>query len=195
MNFTNNFSTVLYSVMLLALASLSSLEAYRIGDAVDMTIQSVTSDRNDATRAQMPLFGLSNTVIFPRFIDRFSLGFEEGFHALPWIDGKNLGKLRVTFIYSKSGDGAIHSVSSEPIVQSKDEESPSGQIEVEYKWKEEEPVDIQSGASAMFLATLVVSVIFLLQACGLTESDATCSEDYPSQMPNPSSSKWGLHGE
>jgi hypothetical protein len=184
-NFRQKLPTVLYSVMLLALVSISSLEAYQIGDAVGITIHSVTSGRNDATRAQI--------VTFPWFSDRFSLGFEEGFHALPWIDGKNLGKLRVTFIYSKSGgDGAIHSVSSEPIMQSKDQESSNRQIEIEYQWKEEERGDIQSGASAMFLATLVVSVIFLLQACGLTESDAsTCSEDHLSEMSNPSSSKRG----
>lgn len=150
--------------------------AYRVGDPIDTvvwtTLPGGTVDRAEAMRAQMPSFGISNSASFPQLRDRFSLGFEEGLWGLPWTEVKNLmgetlDTLTVTFVYSKSGGGAIHSVTSAPKFRSRGEEPSSSQLRIEYQWMEEEPVDIQSGSTLMFLATLISAVIFLTQACGL----------------------------
>jgi hypothetical protein len=55
-------------------------------------------------------------------------------------------------------------------------------------------VDIQSGATVMFLATLVVSVIFLFQACGLTDDDEKGNNHAPSEFSESTVPKWG-HSE
>jgi hypothetical protein len=193
MTFTWNLSRVLYRALVsLALFSTSPLNAYRVGDAVD-TVVWTKAGTTDAIRSQMPLFGISNKINVPRYNGPFSLGFEEGLHALPWMEAKYVEKLVVTFIFSKSGVGAIHSVSSEPVYRGRvDKSGNQNEFQIEYKWVEEEPVDIQAGAGAMFLATLVLSIIFLLQACGLSDDgDKTSDTDYM----DPNAQKWGRHGE
>lgn len=141
----------------------------------------------------MPLFGISRTVKSEGISGRFSLAFDEGLHALPQVEGKNLETLVVTFLYSKSGNGVIHSVSAQTIYKSS---APPAEIQIEYKWVEEEPVDIQSGATVMFLATLVVSVVFLFQACGLTsdDEDGIANGNHASEFSDSNIPKWG-HSE
>jgi hypothetical protein len=196
MTFTWSLSTVLYRALVsLALFSTSPLNAYRVGDAVD-TIVWTKAGAKDAMRSQMPLFGISNKINVPRFDGPFSFGFEEGLHSLPWMEAyeaRYVEKMVVTFIFSTSGVGAIHSVSSEPVMRSRvDKSDHPKEFQIEYKWVEEEPVDIQAGVGAMFLATLVLSIIFLLQACGLSDDgDKTSDTDYM----DPNSQNWGRHGE
>ena len=169
------------------LSRVDSPYGYKVGDAVD-TVVWYKSSANDATRAQMPLFGVSSQVEFPRYHGRFSLGFEEGLHALPYIDARNLESLVVKFVYSKSGSGQIHAVSSENVYQ--EGKSSERQIKVEYQWLEEEPVDIQAGMTAMFLATFLVSIIFLLQACGLADDDEGLGNEADG-MHGDRDQKWG----
>lgn len=149
--------------------------AYFTGEHVDTMLHSTTG-RSAALKAERPLFGLDSSVRIPRNNSRFSLSFEEGFHQLSWFDSTNLGKLRVSFIYSKSGEGAIHSVSSEPIMKSIHEQYSGRVLEIEYIWIEEAPIDLQSGAIVMLLGTLVLSLIFLFQACGLTNMDESVDD-------------------
>ena len=84
------------------------------------------------------------------------------------MQSKVLDMLLVKFVYS---GGVIHSVSSDPVYIKKDPKNPfrGGALEVEYIWLEEEPVDIIMGASVMFLAALVASIIFLVQGCGTAD--------------------------
>jgi hypothetical protein len=163
-------------VVFLLLACLTKGNAYRVGDAVD-TLVWMKAGTADAMRAQMPQFGMTSTVTFPQLNDRFSLGFEEGLWTLPWTEtkttrGEILDKLLVKFVYS---GGVIHSVSSEGeyIRKAKGDTAKGkgggGPLQVQYLWLEEEPVDIITGASVMFLAALVTSFIFLLQGCGIAD--------------------------
>jgi hypothetical protein len=164
--------------LLLSLALLKGfVSSYYVGEHVDTTIFSMIG-KTEALKAQRPLFGIDSSITFPRSNDRFSLGFEEGFHQLSWFDPTNLGKLRVTFVHSKSGDGAIHSVSSEPIMKNVHDEYSSHHIEIEYMWTEEAPVDLQTGSIVMFLATLVLSLGLILQTCGLTEDSGGDDDDF-----------------
>jgi hypothetical protein len=144
---------------------LTTTEAYRIMDVVDATMYT-RSFPVELLMASMPLFGVPRTVKIPRVLERFSLSFEEGLHSLPYIDGQSLETLQVTFIYSRSGEGRIHSVTSNAIRSPKgrpiDQKVP---INVEFIWVEEEAVNFNAGISVMFLATLVSSILFLIQLC------------------------------
>jgi hypothetical protein len=167
-------------VVFLLLPFLTKGDSYRLGDAVD-TLVWTKRDTADAMRAQMPQFGITSSVSF-NLRDRFSLGFEEGLWALPWTETKTtrghlLDKLLVKFVYS---GGVIHSVSSEPIyIQMPTTTGSSikrGALKIDYIWLEEEPVDIIMGASVMFLAALVASIIFLVQGCGIADSSGPESD-------------------
>ena len=136
----------------------------------------------DPMRAQLPLFGLSQTVKIPQLKERFSLAFEEGLWALPWTEiqtlkGQILEGIAVTFVYSKSGGGAIHSVTMKHMYIPKTEKTGRPEVRVDYVWQEEEPIDIQAGSTVMFLATLIACVIFLVQACGLADDLADGDDD------------------
>jgi len=136
-----------------------------------------SANQHAPKRNQMPVFGIDNTArIGPITDSRFSIHFEEGFRALPWIDMKNwmgasLLSVEVTFIYSKSGSGQIHSLSSRAIYN-KDRQAAApldGEVTVEYKWIEEEAVDLNGGAFVMFLAIFITSLFFLVDLCGLCD--------------------------
>ncbi|KAG7341276.1 hypothetical protein IV203_023227 [Nitzschia inconspicua] len=146
-------------------------DAYRVGDVVDTTMYTKEFPV-DLLMANMPLFGLARKVKVPRVSQRFSLAFEEGLHSLPYLDGQMLETLKVTFVYSRSGDGRIHSVTYEPI------RSNSGRainakvpIDVEFEWIEEEAVNLDAGMSVIFIATLVASIVFLIQLCSVGDND------------------------
>jgi hypothetical protein len=55
---------------------------------------------------------------------------------------------------------------------------PQKPVEVEFVWIEEEAVDINAGASVMFLTTLISSVVFLIQLCGVSSSGDDDDVDY-----------------
>lgn len=146
------------------------VQAYYVGESIFTTLIERTG-KSEASKAQSPKFAEDSSAFVPRTKDRFSLAFEEGYHQLPWFDTLNLGKVRVTFVYSKSGDGVIHSVSSEPVMKNLHDEYSRQQLEVEYVWVEEHPVDPQAGSIVMFLATLVLSVLLVLKSCGISDMD------------------------
>lgn len=142
--------------------------AYRLGDIVDASVSTRSSLGIDMLMHNMPAFGVTKQIYLPRLPERFSLSFEDGLHSLPYVDGQKIEGLVVTFVYSKSGDGRIHSVSSRAIPTtrpfSKDQE-----IEVLFEWAEEASVDLEAGASIMFLAAFLVSVLFFLQLCSMDD--------------------------
>jgi hypothetical protein len=166
-----SFARKFIVLALILISSSVANAAYRIGDTVD-TLVWTSRETTDAMRAQMPLFGLSNSVTFPQLREKFSLGFDQGLWALPWLELSNrrghVDKLIVTFVYSSNG-GTIHAVSSEVVYHQPGDKS--GQLKVEYVWREEEPVDITAGSSVMFLAVMIVSVIFLVQSCGIVDEE------------------------
>jgi hypothetical protein len=128
---------------------------------------------HEAMRAQMPQFGISSNVQFAQISvegKAFSLGFEEGLWNLPWYDihtksGQYLETLTIQFVYA---GGMIHSVTAQPKYEKGSSRKP---LQVEYEWIAQESVDVLAGASVMFLATIVMGVFFLIQACGISDDD------------------------
>jgi hypothetical protein len=147
------------------------VNAYRVGDTIHAAVNTRSSVVVDLMIANLPLFGISRKTELPRLQERFSLSFEEGLHTLSYIDGQTAETIRVTFIYSKSGEGRIHSVSSTVVRTKSRNFDPKLPIVVQYEWIEEEPVDLNAGSSIMFLATLLLSILFLIQLCGSGEGD------------------------
>jgi hypothetical protein len=155
----------------------TTVSAYRVGDAVDTDIR-LASGTQDALRSQMPQFGVSSKANF-RFEDQdsFSLQFEDGLRGLPWVSlvkykGQALEKLVVTFVYSKSGGGTIHTVLSEPVYQETTARpQQAGSFQVQYVWVEEANVHLHAGQAVMFLAVFLASLYFICYSCGLVEAD------------------------
>jgi len=174
-------SSPLAVIVLLLFSFFSAGSSYQIGDAVDTDVVS-NFRTEDALRNQMPVFGLPSTTMFHLpGVQQFSLRFEEGLRPLPTISTKALEKVEVTFVYSKSGDGTIHSVTSKASYSSRPHKKG---FRVHYEWVEEEKVDIVAGAAVMFMATFLATVVILIQACsviGLGES----LEDEPHQYAAP----------
>jgi hypothetical protein len=147
-----------------------SVTSHYIGEPLQTTVLSARH-KVEALKALWPLFGVDSTVKIPRSKEHFSLGFEENYHQLSWIDTNNLGKLRVTFLYSRSGDGVIASISSQPQMKTINEEYSTHLVDVEYWWLEDQPVSLSSGSIVMFLSTLVVSIWLALSLCGFAHED------------------------
>mmetsp|Transcript_2064 Transcript_2064/g.5491 ORF Transcript_2064/g.5491 Transcript_2064/m.5491 type:complete len:210 (+) Transcript_2064:62-691(+) len=162
-------------------SSSSLVEAYRIGDYVDAAVSTRSALVIDLFMADRPQFGVSRTVHLPRLPERFSMSFEEGLHVLPYVEAQSLEQLIVTFVYSKSGGGRIHSVASKAIARSSRKFDKSRDIDVVFNWVEEAEVDLESGAAVMFIGALVVSVLFLLQLCTMEFRD---NEDHVGQRNN-----------
>jgi hypothetical protein len=175
---TTRMTSCLYMFLVVAAFLLGSTCAYRVGDAVDTDIR-LASGTSDALRSQMPQFGMSSRAEF-RFEDQesFSLQFEDGLRGLPWISlvkfkGQALEKLVVTFVYSKSGGGAIHSVFSEPVYQETTARPlQTGSFSVNYVWIEEAKVHLHAGQAVMFFAVFLASIYFICFSCGLVDGDS-----------------------
>jgi hypothetical protein len=150
-------------------------DAYKVGDTVDAAISTRSVRAIDLLMANMPLFGVSKTVHLPRMPGHFSMSFEEGVHTLPYIDAGTTEKLVVTFVYSKSGVGRIHSVTSSAIQNRKFD--PTRDIEVLFDWVEEAAVDFEAGSIVMFLVVLVVSIMFVLQLCTIDHPNEYDDDD------------------
>jgi len=147
-------------LLLLLLSFFQPLYAYRVSDPID-TIVWTNQDIEDATRAQQPLFGIPTTVRFTRN-GKFSLGFVDGYHTLSWIDTRHLDKLIVSFVYSRDG-GTIHSVFSKRVSGGTHENG--SDLEVDYEWIEEAPIDLEAGFTLMFISAFLVSIVSLSKFC------------------------------
>lgn len=174
-------SFVVATTFLLLLLSVVSLDAYRLGNAVD-TILRTDEGAVDVLRSQMPLFGQSTTAMFaveslPS--SHFSLSFEDGLRPLPWVNldnskGQTLQRLEVTFAYSRSGDGAIYGISSDPTYGDK-----SDTFVVQYSWVEEGEVNPRAASAVIFLLVFLASVLMLISSCSLSiESESAGHENY-----------------
>ena len=171
-------------VLSFLLLSLAHCVAYRVGDAVD-TMLRTSLEAKEALRSQMPMFGVNSIAEFKGSPRSFSLSFEEGLRALPWFDLKNsrgnpLEYVTVTFVYSRSGDGSIHAISSSASYSSKRGKTADGDgFQVKYTWIEEEGVDVAGGSAVMMLATLIVAIVFFLQMCstGIDELSSQRRDD------------------
>lgn len=185
------FSSWSQSLLLVLFVSLPwQCSSYRVGDAVE-TIIRTPEETKDALSNQMPLFGVSSDAAFFESPTRFSLAFMDGMVPLPWVEMYNrkrqLDELVVTFVYSRSGDGAIHAISSE--AKYEDAKSRSEGFRVRYQWIEEEEVNLRSGSAVMFMAVSIASVLILLQTCS--------GKGTPSQRENDSdnSSPYDTYGK
>ena len=153
-------------ILLLLVVSLDA--AYKLGDAVD-TIVLTDSNAEDALRSQMPLFGQPSTALFQgNTLTRFSLSFEDGIRPIPWVEtidskGQTLERLEVTFIYSRSGEGAIYGISSNPIYGAS-----SDKFVVQYNWVEQEVVDPMAAIIVMFVMVILASVVMMISACSIS---------------------------
>ena len=152
--------------------------AYRVGDDVDTELSIDGSPPSDVLRSQMPYFGVSSTANFQikptsHIFDRkIALSFLDGLWGLPTTyltnsRGEGLVSILVTFVFSKSGSGVIHSVSSVPTYSSEGNDSYS--VRVEYKWVEEEDIYVNAGQAIMFMLTFFVGAFLLIASCGLLE--------------------------
>lgn len=146
------------------------VDAYRIGDTIDASLSTRSSKNVGMMIANQPLFGVTKTVRLDRLPERFSISFEEGLYTIPYADSINTETLIVTFVYSKSGAGKIHSVTSKAVPFS-GKSDPSKKMEVVYEWVEEAAVDLEAGSIIMFLGVFVVSIVFLLQLCTIEQPD------------------------
>ena len=146
-------------------------DAYRVGDTIDAAFTTKSSLAIDMLIANQPLFGVSKTVRMARLPERFSISFEEGLYTIPYVDASSTDKLVVTFVYSKSGAGRIHSVTSKVIPRKKGRIDRAKEIEIMFDWVEEAEVDLAAGSIVMFLAVFVVSILFLLQLCAIEQPD------------------------
>lgn len=179
-------AALLLLVLLLSFPSHGT--CYRVGDVVD-TIVRTSEESTDTLNSQMPLFGVPSTALFTEAPPEssFTLAFQEGMRPLPWIELKNhkkqpLKQVIVTFVYSKSGDGTIHAVSSETIYEKDNDEEG---FRVKYQWVEEEEVDLQSGSIAMFIGVCIVFIIVLIQSCnGSSGFDASQQRDGITDAPS-----------
>mmetsp|Transcript_3388 Transcript_3388/g.7751 ORF Transcript_3388/g.7751 Transcript_3388/m.7751 type:complete len:218 (+) Transcript_3388:252-905(+) len=146
-------------------------DAYRIGDTVDASVTTRSSLGIDLLVANQPLFGVAKTSHLPRLPERFSMSFEEGLHTLPYVDAATTEKLVVTFVYTKSGAGKIHSVTGKAVGagsgSKKQKFDKDIDIEVVFEWVEEAGVDLEAGNIAMYTAVLLVAVVFFVQLCML----------------------------
>mmetsp|Transcript_1568 Transcript_1568/g.2152 ORF Transcript_1568/g.2152 Transcript_1568/m.2152 type:complete len:208 (+) Transcript_1568:146-769(+) len=147
----------------------SFCEAYQLSDAVDMVMQT-NEGIQGVLRSQLPLFGKDSFAFFTRAPDYFSFSFEEGLRPLPWVklvDGREryLESLEVTFSYSKSGDGAIYGISSNPIYSRQSKTNNRTGFSVKYIWVEEEKVHPRTGATVMLLSVLLASCFILFDSC------------------------------
>lgn len=148
-----------------------TVAAYHIGEPVHTTILSADAN-GEAVKSQRPLFGIDSAVTIPRSNEKISLGFEENYHQLSWVDTTNLSTLKVVFVYSRSGDGVISSVSAEPIMKEAHGEHSTHHMDVVYMWVEERPVGFHSGCTVMFLVTLVISLFLVLSLCGFVDDES-----------------------
>eukprot|EP00545_Synedropsis_sp_CCMP1620_P010398 CAMPEP_0119008870 /NCGR_PEP_ID=MMETSP1176-20130426/3994_1 /TAXON_ID=265551 /ORGANISM="Synedropsis recta cf, Strain CCMP1620" /LENGTH=199 /DNA_ID=CAMNT_0006961279 /DNA_START=8 /DNA_END=607 /DNA_ORIENTATION=- len=176
MTITSMMQQLLAAFLLLLVTS--TTHAYRVGDAIDTIARTDASAAQDVLRSQMPLFGRSSTAHFSPQQGRFSLSFEEGLRPIPWvniIDSKGLGleRLEVTFLYSRSGDGAIYGISSDPTYSNLGGRS----FTVQYNWVEEEEVNLKAGGATMMMVVLLACATMLLSSCGSTGEDQKERED------------------
>jgi hypothetical protein len=151
-------------------------DAYKVGDTVDAAILTRSVRTMDLLMANMPLFGVTKTITLPRSGGRFSMSFEEGLHTLPYINADITEKVVVTFVYSRSGAGRIHAVSSSAVQNRKFD--PTRDIEVLFDWVEEADLDFQAGSIVMFGVVLVVSILFVLQLCTIDHPDDEYEYEY-----------------
>ena len=171
-----SMAPLLLLLLLGLFAASAAVDAYRIGDTVDAAVSTRSARPVDLLMADHPRFGITRAVRLPGLPDsRFSLSFEEGLFTLPYVDASSVGRLIVTFVYSPSGPGRIHSVTSRavPIVPGKSPRFPSSRREVEvlFEWVEEAEVDPEAGTIAVLAVVFVVSILFLIQLCALDYDD------------------------
>jgi hypothetical protein len=176
-----------FIVLLLCLFFPVPSNAYRVGEVVD-TDMMVNSVATDSLRSQMPLFGVPSKTNFQLDDDArsFSLQFEDGIFSLPTIPlqqkGGALEKVEVSFVYSKSGGGAIHAVTCRPSYSNDRRRSTEQQrsfFRVEYQWIEEEAVYLSAGQATMFISVFVASIVFLLLSCDVMQKASTQSSSVP----------------
>jgi hypothetical protein len=178
-------NVLLTTIVLLCLSERHACRAYHAGDVVDTDLW-LDSARSDVLRSQMPMFALRYVaqVSFdtPPTAKTFSLQFEDGLWALPVTvltkpGGRNmpwqfLERIRVQFIYSKSGTGAIHAVVVKDTIYSPEHRT---SFIVEYQWVEQEKVYLSAGQAVMSLAVFVACIYFLLISCAIIGDDDTAT--------------------
>jgi hypothetical protein len=157
----------------------TSVQAYRVGDALETDIR-LGSSTADALRSQTPIFGLDTSARFQFDEDSsktFSLNFEDGLWGLPAVALQNpQGKLQswqVTFVYSRSGDGTIHTVlSGQPEYHA---DRTQDAFQVNYRWVQEEAVRVKDGQNIMYAVVLVGCLIFTLTIFAMSGEEGVAS--------------------
>ena len=204
-------------LLLLLLLAVVPLRAYRMGEDIDTKVSVSSSPYKDVLRSQAPMFGIPTQSRFPvtavvkqdtddddatatatttRQPASISLSFEYGLWALPNIPvldsrGRTLESVVVTFVYSRSGNGAIHSVTSQANYiyynqqqakkktnhrldeeqQQQQQQSPET-VSVSYQWIEEHEVQTTAGQTVMYLIVFVASILGMIASCGSSSSSS-----------------------
>jgi hypothetical protein len=125
------------------------------------------STTQDALRSQTPLFGIDTYAEFEVDDKSFGLLFEDGLWGTPAVPMRNsrdddLVSWKITFVYTKSGDGAIQTITyDEPVYTEQDNDV----FRVHYHWEREADVRLNAGQNVMFAMVVVASFIILLASC------------------------------
>lgn len=140
--------------------------AYRVGDAIDVDVL-VGSEKHDVLRSQTPLFAMDSSCEFLVQSGSFSMTFEDGLWGLPSIPMlARQGVITswvITFVYSKSGDGEIHTVTYDaPVYATRIQNDGERQtFTVSYRWIKEPELNTNAGQTAMVLIVVLASVYMI----------------------------------
>jgi hypothetical protein len=149
--------------------------------------------------SSVPYFGIHSTTTFaiPDAVATtstaattatyFQLQFEDGLWVLPAQplavrtrsdSSKNsnpeyLEKIVVEFVYSRSGGGTIHAVSSKASYTSTTPAPAAATFRVEYQWVQERAIYWNAGLSALLFLVLISGVCIVLLSCGVVDPTMT----------------------
>jgi len=153
----------------------------------------------EATRSQAPKFGLDGetTLLFrdicPGTRDRnarvtLQLSFGNGLYTLPRFElmktpSNSSGSAEVTIQFHHTSDGQIHSISKqEEKSENPNDSRNAGKVFINYKWVEEEDVDVAGGVLVMFFAIFGMSLYQIaLIVSSVDEEQAKIEHSYSQQ--------------
>ena len=153
----------------------NQMPKFGISTKVEFRRDNNRDGEDDWSRSQKKQSDSANSMKKTSTANGFNIYFEDGLRTVEYVPFKNyqglqLQKLVITFVYSKSGSGMIHSVILSDKAYSKYNYQPDTFV-VEYNWKEEAPVRLVAGYAVLFLIVFVASILFLMETCMVVDDN------------------------